>query len=81
MVSLQLLNSLGQCPDVSVLVTPEHYELARAWIDFLFGKIEYAEINNIFTTWVAKNLPSISVDQVSRDLQACEATLKGLKGA
>jgi hypothetical protein len=80
MDSVQILTSIGACADPRVVLAPENYEVMRAWLDFLFGKINYDEVNNVVTAFVAKNFPTMDLNQVSDSIKACADTLMGRRG-
>jgi hypothetical protein len=80
MDSVQILTSIGACADPRVVLAPENYEVMRAWLDFLFGKINYDEVNNVVTAFVAKNFPTMDLNQISDSIKACADTLMGRRG-
>lgn len=80
MDTVQILTSIGACADPRVVLAPENYEVMRAWLDFLFGKINYDEVNNVVTAFVAKNFPTMDLNQISDSIKLCADTLMGRRG-
>jgi hypothetical protein len=81
MDTIQIFSTVAACADPQVYLTVENYELMRSWLDFMFGKIGYTEINNIVTAWVAKNNPNVDLVAVSDSLKTCADSLLGRRGA
>jgi len=81
MDSIQIFSTVAACVDPRLALTPENYDVVRAWVDFMFGKIGYAEINNIVTAFVAKYMPHMDLTEVSNSLKLCADSLMGRKGA
>lgn len=80
MDSIGIISSIASCGDPRVVLAPENYEVMRAWLDFMFGKIGYTEVNNVVTAFVAKNFPTMDLNQISESIKACSDTLMGRRG-
>lgn len=81
MDAIQIFSTVAACADPQVALISDNYEVMRAWLDFMFGKIGYTEINNTVTAWIAKTNPSMDLNQVSESIKLCADNLQGRKGA
>lgn len=81
MDAIQIFSTVAACADPQVALTADNYEVMRAWLDFMFGKIGYTEVNNTVTAWVAKNMPNMDLNQVSESIKMCADNLLGRRGA
>ena len=80
MDAIQIFSTVAACADPQVALISDNYEVMRAWLDFMFGKIDYTEVNNVVTAFVAKNFPTMDLTQISESIKACSDTLMGRRG-
>ncbi len=81
MDAIQLMTTVTGCANPMVVLHADNYEVMRTWLDFLFGKLGFAEVNNTVTAWVAKNNPNLDLNMITQSIRECAAGLMRARGA
>jgi len=75
--TIQLFTTVLQCPDPTFTLVSDNYEVAKAWLDFMYSKISLSEINRVVTDWVAKQDATANMAPIVESLRQCALALKG----
>lgn len=78
---VQIMTSLAACADPQVALHADNYEVMRTWLDFLFGKVGFKEVNDTVLAWTLKLNPNAPVDLITDSIRKCGSALLIARGA
>lgn len=80
MEMVQIITTLPGCPAPTLGIAAEHYEVVRAWIDFLYGKVGFDEAHTAVLQWAQKYSPAAPLDAISDTIRSCANALLRARG-